>query len=92
MVWWYGTYRVLEQREVAEHVLVGHLYGVRALRSDALDGAAHVQRALRAQPRRADVQRQERAWYTHHLCILYSEIFLFLDDQFIYILASSEHV
>lgn len=46
---------------MTEHVLVGHLYGVRALRPDALHRAAHVRRALRLQPRRARVQRQERA-------------------------------
>lgn len=55
------THRVLDEREVAEHVLVGHLYAVRALRADALHRAAHVHHALRRQPQRADVQRQERA-------------------------------
>lgn len=46
---------------MAEDILVGHLYGVRALGSDALDRTAYVQYSLRAQTLRAYIQRQERA-------------------------------
>lgn len=55
-----GTYRVLYDRVVGEHVLVGHLYGESALGTNSLDRSAHVDHSFRGEPRRADVERQER--------------------------------
>lgn len=51
---------VLEQRQVAEHVLVGHLHTVRSLTADLLHGTLDVDQAGLFQAQNGDVQRDER--------------------------------
>ena len=51
---------LLEEGEVAEDVLVGHLDAERALGADAAYGVLNVHRANVSQPPRQDVHRDER--------------------------------
>lgn len=53
--------RVLDQRQMAEDILIGHLYGVSALRTYLLHCATYIRRAHILQTRYANVQRNECA-------------------------------
>lgn len=54
--------RKLQERQVAEHILVGHLDAERALGPDLLDGLHNVDEAGVFQPLDANVQGDEGAW------------------------------
>lgn len=53
--------RILDQCQMTEDILIGHLYGVGALRTYLLDGATYIRRAHILQTRYANVQRDECA-------------------------------